>query len=79
MQKNLQSSYSLIYIIIHIFTHYTCSHIHHTPGVQVDSMREAVFIVSPKMLNLGSLVPMRPLIRVRIGRVNNLLHYLQYW
>ena len=32
-------------------------------------MREAVFIVSPKMLNLGSLVPMRPLIRVRMGRV----------
>ena len=47
--------------------------------MQVDSMREAVFIVSPKMPNLGSLVPMRPLIRVRIGRVNNPLHYLQYW
>ena len=38
-------------------------------------MREAVFIVSPNMLNLGSLVPMRPLIRVRMGRVNNLLRY----
>ena len=30
------------------------------PGTPVLSMREAVFIVSPKTLNLGSLVPMRP-------------------
>ena len=30
------------------------------PGMEVDSMREAVFIVSPKTLNLGSLVPTRP-------------------
>ena len=30
------------------------------PGLQVLSMREAVFIVSPKMLNLGSLVPTSP-------------------
>ena len=30
------------------------------PGMQVDSILEAVFMVSPKMLNLGSLVPMRP-------------------
>ena len=29
-------------------------------------MREAVFIVSPKMLNLGSFVPMRPL-KVNVG------------
>ena len=29
--------------------------------MHVNSMREAVFIVSPNMLNLGSLVPMRPL------------------
>ena len=32
----------------------------------MDSMREAVFIVSPKMLNLGSLVPMRQL-KVNVG------------
>ena len=31
-----------------------------SPGLQVDSMREAMFIASPKTLNLGSLVPMRP-------------------
>ena len=30
------------------------------PGTPVLSMREAVFIVSPNTLNLGSLVPMRP-------------------
>ena len=30
------------------------------PGTQVDSMREAVFIVSPKMENLGILVPISP-------------------
>ncbi len=30
------------------------------PGMHVLSMRDAVFIVSPKTLNLGSLVPMRP-------------------
>jgi hypothetical protein len=30
------------------------------PGTQVLSMREAVFIVSPKMENLGSLVPTSP-------------------
>ena len=29
-------------------------------------MREAVFIALPKMLNLGSLVPMRPL-KVNVG------------
>ena len=32
----------------------------HLPGRLVLSMREAVFIVSPNTLNLGSLVPMRP-------------------
>ena len=32
-----------------------------SPGVQVLSMRDAVFIVSPKMLNLGSLLPTTPL------------------
>ena len=32
----------------------------HSPGELVDSMREAVFIVSPKMENLGSLKPTRP-------------------
>ena len=31
------------------------------PGVHVLSILEAVFIVSPKMENLGSLLPMRPL------------------
>ena len=31
-----------------------------SPGLHVDSMRDAVFIVSPKMENLGSLVPMSP-------------------
>ena len=38
-------------------------------------MREAVFIVSPKMLNLGSLVPMRPLKRYKVvmGTVKSLL------
>ena len=30
------------------------------PGTQVDSMREAVFIVSPKMENLGILEPIKP-------------------
>ena len=30
------------------------------PGMQVDSILEAVFIVSPKMENLGILDPMRP-------------------
>ena len=39
----------------------TYSHRYHSLGMHVDSMREAVFIVSPKMLNLGSLVPTRPL------------------
>ena len=30
------------------------------PGLLVDSILEAVFIVSPKMENLGSLKPTRP-------------------
>ena len=41
-------------------THSTYSHIDHSPGSHVDSMREAVFIVSPKMENLGSLLPTSP-------------------
>ena len=61
MLTNLQSRNSVTYIRVHTFTHFACSNIYHSPGMQVDSMREAVFIVSPKMLNLGSLVPMRPL------------------
>ena len=33
------------------------------PGTQVDSMREAVLIVSPKMENLGILEPITPVIQ----------------
>jgi len=36
-----------------------------TPGFEVDSILEAVFIVSPNMLNFGNLVPTRPLHRIR--------------
>ena len=34
-----------------------------TPGILVLSIRDAVFIVSPKRLNLGSLLPTTPLMR----------------
>ncbi len=44
------------------------------PGLEVLSMREAVFMVSPKMLNLGSLRPISPETTGPVwkeGRTNN--------
>ena len=59
--------------------HASPPHTHSTPGRQVLSMREAVFIVSPNTLNLGSLVPMRPVTTGPVCRPTRTIVGLPSW